>query len=69
MSKQVTSKTTTKTTRTKATPKQKEVVVEEPVLVETPVVEENASPFVSAGSKFLTRTSARLVYGDKNDQE
>lgn len=50
-----------------------EQVVEQPIeqpveqQVETPVVEENASPFVSAGSKFLTRTSARLVYGDKND--
>lgn len=46
-----------------------EQVVEQPVeqQIETPVVEENVSPFVSAGSKFLTRTSARLVYGDKND--
>lgn len=40
MSKLVTSKTATKTTRSKATPKPKEVVVEEPVIVETPVVEE-----------------------------
>lgn len=41
MSKLVTSKTATKTTRTKATPKPKEVVVEEPVVVvEPPVVEE-----------------------------
>lgn len=50
-----------------------EQVVEQPIeqpieqQVETPVVEENASPFVAAGSNFLTRTSARLVYGDKND--
>ena len=40
MSKLVTSKTATKTTRSKATPKPKEVVVEEPVIVETPVIEE-----------------------------
>ena len=46
-----------------------EQVVEQPVeqQVEIPVVEENTNPLVSAGSKFLTRTSARLVYGDKND--
>ena len=46
-----------------------EQVVEQPVEqhVEAPVVEENASPFVSAGSKFLTRTSARLVYGEKDE--
>lgn len=46
-------------------------VVEQPVeqQIEAPVVEENVSPFVAAGSKFLTRTSTRLVYGDKNDQE
>lgn len=49
MSKLVTSKTATKTTRSKATPKPKEVVVEEQVIVETPVVEEpvvEASPVV-----------------------
>ena len=46
-----------------------EQIVEQPIeqQVETPVVEENTNPFVSAGSKFLTRTSSRLVYGDKND--
>ena len=31
------------------------------------IKEEDESPFVSSASKFLTRTSARLVYGDKND--
>jgi hypothetical protein len=31
------------------------------------VKEEDESPFVNAASKFLTRTSTRLVYGDKND--
>ena len=42
MSKLVTSKTATKTTRSKTTPKPKEVevVVEEPVIIETPAVEE-----------------------------
>jgi hypothetical protein len=34
---------------------------------ETAQKTENESPFVDAASKFLTRTSARLVYGDKND--
>lgn len=40
MSKLVTSKTATKTTRSKTTPKPKEVVIEEPVIIETPAVEE-----------------------------
>ena len=42
-----------------------EQVVEQPV--EIPVVEENTNLFVSAGSKFLTRTSTRLVYGEKDE--
>jgi hypothetical protein len=28
---------------------------------------ESVSPYVSASASFLTNTSARLVYGDKND--
>ena len=32
-----------------------------------PMKEEVVSPYVNAASKFLTRTSARLVYGEKND--
>lgn len=52
----------------------KEEVVDQPVeqsveqQVETPVAAEPVNSFVSAGSNFLTRTSSRLVYGDKNDQ-
>ena len=40
-------------------------------MIRTGVAEETSvepvSPYVSASASFLTNTSARLVYGDKND--
>lgn len=59
MSKLVTSKTASKTTRTKATPKPKEVVIEEPV-VETPVVETPVAETPVAESSPLVEESSEV---------